>query len=145
MPTYDYFCQKCDTTIEIIHSIKDTDIKFCETCQSELRKLISPGCYVANAYSAHGTLADHKEMNHTKKVKDLERAIKKRRNLFGSADVGDPSDKPDPRHIVRRGKTIGGQHIEVDKKAFIKAAAKDDYTVNKAIQALKKNKNDKKI
>lgn len=142
MPTYDYFCQKCNETIELVLSIKNSDIQICETCKSEMQRLISSGSYFAS--SMNGTLADHKEVNHTKRVKDLDRAIKKRKKLFGSTDVGDPVDKPDPKHIVRRGKTIGGQHIEVDKKAFIKAAAKDDYTVNKAIQALKKSKNDKK-
>ncbi len=39
-----------------------------------------------------------------------------------------------------KGKALGGQHFEVDKKEFIKAASRDDYMVHEAQKALKKKK-----
>lgn len=33
MPSYDYFCQRCDTVIELTHTMKDCDvIHRCEKC-----------------------------------------------------------------------------------------------------------------
>ena len=85
-------------------------------------------------------MADHKQNEHTKKVKDPERALKRRRAMFPGDFSGSsiPKDKADPKHIVRRGKTLGGQqNIDVDKKDMIKALAKDNYAVQKSIEIIK--------
>ncbi len=88
----------------------------------------------------NGGVADHKESEHKKKVHDRERSVKMRKKAFGSDSVGDSVDRPDPRHIVRRGKTLGGQQKEVDKSEFIKAAAKDPLIVEQCEKALKNQK-----
>jgi putative FmdB family regulatory protein len=42
MPTYDYICRKCENTVEIIHSIKETPVIKCEECQDQvMERLIS--------------------------------------------------------------------------------------------------------
>jgi len=87
----------------------------------------------------NGSIADHKESEHTKKVKDPERAVKSRKKECGRDAVGDPSMNTDPRHVVKRGRTLGGQQKDIDKDEFIKAAAKDPVMVKKAQDALKKS------
>jgi putative FmdB family regulatory protein len=42
MPTYDYKCENCGNTFEILQSIKDEPLKLCEHCGHEsLVKVIS--------------------------------------------------------------------------------------------------------
>jgi hypothetical protein len=48
--------------------------------------------------------------------------------------------KTDPTHVIKKGKVIGGQQIDIDKKDMIKALAKDNYSVQKAIDVVKKGK-----
>lgn len=86
------------------------------------------------------TLADHKENEHTKKVKDPERAVRSRKRAFGHDAVGDPSMETDPIHVVKRGRTLGGQQKDVDKGEFIKAAARDDKMVEVAQKAIQNSK-----
>jgi len=99
-----------------------------------------PGTGSAIMFNTKGTIADHKQSEHTKKVKDFDRAVKSRKKAFGTDSVGNPSDQPDPKHIVKRGRTLGGQQKEVDKTEFIKAAAKSNHIVDVAKSALKKSK-----
>jgi hypothetical protein len=120
--------------------MKDESKHLCETCKSVMDKLISGGAYVIST-GLNPTLSELKETDHTKKVKDPERAIRMRYKAFGKDAVGDPKMESDPMHIVKRGKTIGGQQTEIDKKEFIKAAAKDASIVDTCQKALKKRKN----
>ena len=85
------------------------------------------------------TLEDLRETNHTKKVKDTERAYRSRKRAFGADDVSKLRDKPDPKHIIK-GRTLGGQQKEVDKQELTKALAKDDFAVKTAMDVLKKQK-----
>ena len=109
----------------------------CSKCKSKLEKQLSSTFYVAMGMKP--TMSDRKEEEHRKKVKDPERARRRRIKVFGHDAVGDPVDKPDPRHIVKRGKTIGGQQMEVDRGEFIKAAAKDPAMVRVAQESIKKS------
>ena len=43
MPTYDYFCAKCDKTYEFFQSMSDTPIQKCSVCDNKLRRLVSGG------------------------------------------------------------------------------------------------------
>ena len=43
MPTYDYFCNKCDKTYEFFQSMSDAPIKNCSVCNAKLRRLVSGG------------------------------------------------------------------------------------------------------
>ena len=114
MPAYDYLCTKCNEIIEIRHSMSSTETYNCDICNTILEKQISSTFYFAGSIA--GTLQDKKESEHTKKVKDPERAIRMRKRAFGHDAVGDPSMQTDPKHIVKRGRTLGGQQTEVDKK-----------------------------
>lgn len=139
MPLYDYKCPECDQVEEIQHSIhKDPKFK-CSNCKSHMDRQISLGSYLITG-GIKGSLEDRKEAEHTKKVKDPERAVKARKRAFGTDAVGDPGMTSDPRHVVKRGRTLGGQQKDIDKGEFIKAAAKDDYMVNEAIKAVNKSK-----
>ena len=136
MPTYDYFCKKCEMTTEIAHSIhKDPKLK-CKKCHTKLIRIISISSHIIES-GIKQKAEDYKEDEHKKKVKDIERAARARRKLFGS-EAGQPKDKPDPKHIIKRGKTIAGQNIEIDKSDFIKAAARDPYLVTKAQEIAQK-------
>lgn len=138
MPIYDYQCSDCEQIEEIRHSIHEDPKIICSTCMSEMARLISKSSYVITN-GIKGSLEDHKEKEHTKKVKDPERAIRARKKEFGQDAVGDPSMQSDPRHVVKRGRTLGGQQKDIDKAEFIKAAAKDDCMVNEALKAIKKS------
>ncbi len=116
----------------------------CPECGHKyLAKQISSTFHVATSYHVSPTLADHKETEHTKKVKDFDRAVKKRKKQFGSSAVGQPVDRADPKHVIK-GRTLGGQEMDVDKKEFIQAAAKDPAMVKTAQNALKKSGSKKK-
>lgn len=43
MPAYDYFCEKCDITVEIYHSMTETPEILCEKCNSPMRRIVSGG------------------------------------------------------------------------------------------------------
>jgi putative FmdB family regulatory protein len=138
MPTYDYICPKCDHWEEIFHMMSDETPRPCPECNTAMVKQLGTGYIASKGFKP--TLEDLKEEDHRKKVKDPERARRKRIKEFGSQAVGDPVDKPDPKHIVKRGRALGGQQKEVDKQEFIKAAAKDEGMVRAAKKALKESK-----
>ena len=138
MPNHDFLCNKCETIVEISHSMSDSSPKICEKCGSEMIKQISCGYIASKGFKP--TLADNKETDHGKKVKDLERAVKMRKRAFGHDAVGDPVDRPDPKHIVKRGKVLGGQEKEIDRNEFIKSTAKDPFIVDQCKKILDKQK-----
>tara|TARA_Y100000590_G_scaffold75128_1_gene82986 strand:+ start:191 stop:451 length:261 start_codon:yes stop_codon:yes gene_type:complete len=43
MPTYDYFCEKCQNTIEYFQSMSDSALEKCPKCNNKVRRLISGG------------------------------------------------------------------------------------------------------
>jgi putative FmdB family regulatory protein len=135
---YDYLCKKCDTIIELSHSMSNTSPKLCNKCGTEMTKQISCGYIASKGFNP--TLADHRETEHTTKVKDLERAVRMRKRAFGHDAVGDPVDKPDPKHIVKRGKVLQGEEKTIDKDAFVKAMSRDNQTVEKCRQILENQK-----
>jgi putative FmdB family regulatory protein len=137
MPSYDYLC-KCGHLTEIMHAMSDETERACPECGEVMNKQIGIGYLATSGFKP--TLADLRETDHHKKVKDKDRAVKMRKREFGHDAVGDPVDKPDARHIVKKGRTIGGQQMEVDKKDFVKAAAQDPAMVRIAQDALKKEK-----
>ncbi len=141
MISYDYKCPKCDQVEEIQHSIHKNPKYKCSNCKTRMERQISSGSYVI-ASGIKGSLEDYKESEHTKKVKDPERAVKSRTREFGHDAVGDPSMQSDPRHVVRRGRTLGGQQKEVDRNEFIRAAAKDPVMVQKEVDSLQKKQNE---
>lgn len=136
IPTYDYYCESCGFEQEVIHRMSDNSKIKCSECKKNMTKKIGMGYLITSGINP--TLADHRESEHTKKVKDPERAVRMRKKAFGHDSVGDPSMQTDPKHLIR-GRTLGGQEKEVDKKEFIQAAAKDPAMVKTAQEALKKS------
>lgn len=134
---YDYQCPACEQVEEVIHSIHKNPKITCSVCDVKMSRLIGYGGYVITK-GIKGSLKDHKESEHTKKVKDPERAVRSRKKEFGHDAVGDPSMQSAPRHVIKRGRTLGGQQKDIDKNELTKALAKDDYAVQKAIESLKK-------
>ena len=134
---YDYLCLNCNILYEIQHGMSCEDNYECPECNACLEKQISSNFHIGGSMKA--TWADLKEENHHKKVKDFDRAVKSRKRGFGHDAVGNPEDKPDPKHLVR-GKVIAGQDKEIDKQEFIKSAAKDPLMVKVAQDAIKKSK-----
>lgn len=135
MPTYVYACDKCETKIEIVHSIKSEDKYFCEKCKTELYRVPVMPFYVINK---DGGYQDYKDGERKKLVYDKDRALKKRKRAFGSEAVGTPVDTPAKEHVFRKGRTLGGSQKEVNKAEFIRAVSKDNYAVEQAYKALKK-------
>ena len=43
MPTYDYFCEKCQNTFEYFQSMSDSALEICPKCNNKVRRLISGG------------------------------------------------------------------------------------------------------
>ena len=43
MPTYDYFCEKCQNTFEYFQSMSDSPVEKCPKCNNKVRRLISGG------------------------------------------------------------------------------------------------------
>ena len=43
MPTYDYWCEKCDTKTEVFHGINETPEVKCPKCESLMKRIISQG------------------------------------------------------------------------------------------------------
>lgn len=136
MPFYNYGCEKCGNVQEERHGMNESPIIKCSNCKGKMDKLITAD--FSFKFGHFKSRAEKKDSEHMKKVKDPERAVRMRKKAFGREAVGDPSMKTDPRHIIKRGKTLGGQQKEVDRSEFIKAAAKDPMMVAKAQEALKK-------
>jgi len=141
MPTYDYLCNECGNLTEIMHAMSDNSERLCPECGEMMTKQIGIGYLATSGFKP--TLADLRENEHSKKVNDKERAVKMRKRAFGHDAVGDPVDKPDPRHVIKKGRTLGGQQMDIDKNEFIKAAAKDPAAVRLAQDALRKSKEKK--
>jgi len=135
---YEYLCEKCKKLYEIQHSMSCDDQFNCEKCKKPLVKQISMPYFASKGFKP--TREENKENDHKKKVKDPERARRNRIKAFGSSDVGVPKDKPDPRHIIKQGRTLGGRQMEVDKTEIIKALANDPLSVKLAQDSLKKKK-----
>ena len=136
MARYDYECEQCHAVTEVMHGMQESPKVLCEDCGSQMIRLISANFTVKMGHFR--TRAERQEEEHQKKVKDPERAVRARKKLFGHANVGDPAMKTDPKHVIRRGKTIGGQQVEVDRTDFVKAAAKDPLLLKTAQDALQK-------
>ena len=135
MPIYDYHCERCNTTVEVKHAMSQKKRPRCEACKSPMKKQFSTAqTFICKS----GGVENWKDKEHTKKVKDKERAYRSRKKHFGSFEA--PVESPNPMHIVKRGKVIAGQDKEIDRQEFIKAAAKDDYTVKVCENVLKKKK-----
>lgn len=141
MALYDYQCSKCGFIKEVRHLMSEKPAIKCPECKAKMHQTISGTAYIA--IGTGKSIEQHKEEEYMKKVKDPERAARMRKKAFGKDSVGDPPDKNDPRHIVKKGRYKDGGTMDVDKDAVIKAVAKDDAAFNHVQKALKKAKSKK--
>lgn len=139
MPIYEYQCPKCEKIEDHMHSMSESPKVACPDCKKTMNRLISANFNIVSG-GWNGTIQSRKDADRQKKIKDLDRAVKMRKKMFGSDAVGNPVDKADPKHVVRRGKTIAGQQMDIDKRELTKALAKDDLAVAKAKEVLDKKK-----
>lgn len=124
MPTYDYLCESCNASTEIFHAMFDDSPRMCPECNHEMTKLISAGYALIHPANPQSQLQ--------KDIKEREERAKDLRNKpVSRSHAGTGSGK---------GKALGGQHMEIDKQEFIKAAAKDPLIVEQCKKALKKSK-----
>lgn len=42
MPTYEYRCEKCERTVEVVQGFTDAPLTVCESCGGALRKVYAP-------------------------------------------------------------------------------------------------------
>jgi putative FmdB family regulatory protein len=100
MPTYDYQCESCGTTVEVFHRIEEPAPATCEACGAEggMRKLISPGSGLIFRGSGF-YITDYKNKRPAGKEKDNSqakesegKAPKAKKEKTGGADAG---SKPD--------------------------------------------------
>jgi putative FmdB family regulatory protein len=42
MPTYEYRCERCDHSVEVVQSFTDAPLTTCESCGGQLRKVYAP-------------------------------------------------------------------------------------------------------
>ena len=101
MPTYDYRCESCGTTVEVFHRIDESAPVTCESCGAEggMRKLISAGSGLIFRGSGF-YITDYKNKKPAGQEKDKSqakesegKAPKSKKEKAGEADSG---SKPNP-------------------------------------------------
>lgn len=54
MPIYEYKCEKCGHTLEVIQKLSDEPLTFCPVCQENaLKKLLSAGSFRIQGPGVH--------------------------------------------------------------------------------------------
>ncbi len=124
MPTYEYICEHCEYQDEIFHMMSDESLQMCPHCNKPMNKQIGAGYVIVKNPN-----------NASSEIKDRQERAKERRSQ--------PKQRTHPGVGSGKGKALGGQHFEVDKKEFIRAAAKDPGMVKVAQDAIKKAKDRK--
>jgi putative FmdB family regulatory protein len=55
MPTYEYECQKCGHSFEVMQSFSDAPVSKCTECRGKVRKLFSPPAIIFKGKGFHCT------------------------------------------------------------------------------------------
>ena len=94
MPTYDYYCEKCETTFEIFQSMNDKKLKKCidQSCGGSVERLLGTGAgiifkgsgfyetdYRSDSYKA-GAKAEKDKKNPVVMTQLRKNLIKEKRN-----------------------------------------------------------------
>jgi len=137
VPTYDYGCKNCGNVMEVIHRMDEKPRIKCPECGKRMGMQFSSTFNVM--MNIKGTVEDYREREHKKKVKDPERAVRMRKKMFGKEAVGDPCMKSDPKKVIKK-KIIKEGGATVDKKDFIKKAARKEGVVRQAQEVLKRQR-----
>ena len=123
MPTYDYFCETCKDTVEIFHWMSDESPRMCEKCGKQMIKCIGCGYAIIRDNSSDAQMKRDIGARQEQSQELKSKPIKRTHSGKGSG----------------QGKALAGQHMEVSRQDFIKAAAKDPVIVAECQKALKKS------
>lgn len=121
MPFYDYACDTCETTQEIFHLMADDEKRLCSKCNKAMRKILGCGRAIIHDSNSKTSREIAARQEKAKEIKN--KPVARTHSGTGSG----------------RGRAIGGQHMEIDRADFIRAASKDDLMVDVAQKALKKS------
>ena len=132
MAIYEFTHPKTQEVFEVFRPMSQSNEAFFAPDGVECNKVFSsPQICVRGDMSGM-----RREIEHQKITKDPERARKKRRKLFGSADV---DNIPKSEWYQKHKKIKSAKHGEISKKEFVQQAARNDGAVKAAQEALKKN------
>jgi putative FmdB family regulatory protein len=144
MPIYEYQCIKCSNVQEQfllmskVHGLDKIDPKLrCDECSklNVMKRVVSSSIQVKDPSRIRLNGDPKKEAEYEKRAKDPERARRNRRHKFGCDGISitqSPFYKKEKR-IKAQGKN------DVDKKEFIKAAARNPNAIKAAMKATKRN------
>ena len=135
MPSYDYYCDKCDDMIDVYHSIMKNPDVICEACGKHRKRQIGTGMVIIKPDKPDRY--ERSESAHKERVKDPERARRMRKKKFGTEGIS--ITKSPYYHKEKRVKAQGTSQ-EVDKKEFVKSAARNPNAMKAAIDVLNKKK-----
>lgn len=133
MPSYDYYCEKCDDMIDVYHSIMKNPDVICEVCGKSRKRQIGTGMVIIKPDKPDRY--ERSEAAHKERVKDPERARRMRKKKFGTEGIS--ITKSPYYHKEKRVKAQGTSQ-EVDKKEFIKSAARNPNAMKAAVDVLNK-------
>jgi putative FmdB family regulatory protein len=92
MPTYEYRCERCGHTVEVVQSFSDGPLTTCESCGGSLRKVYAPVGIVFKGSGFYKT--DSRSSSKSPKI------------AVANADAGGGSsekpDKPEKKDEVKR-------------------------------------------
>lgn len=150
MPTYSFHCQKCDSDFEsfskvfrkepIGEIIPDYDCKVCLD-RGGVKRIWPDDLDISLVVGEFKDRQAKQDEDHRKKAKDPDRAMKIRKKEFGSDNVNvKKSELAKREHKIQKKIIPHSQGVsqDMDKKEFIKAAAKNPKAFKAAQEALKK-------
>lgn len=152
MPTYTYVCEdkKCRERFDAFKKSMISNVAIgevdhdvvCEHCGKQGGKRVWPDeLDITIAFGEFRDRQDKKDDDHTKRVKDPERADHSRKHAFGGENVRTPrSEIAKQNHKIRK-RTVPASDSkagEVDKTDFIKTAARNPRAVAAAQAALRR-------
>lgn len=55
MPLYEYICEKCHQSLEVVQKFSDAPLEVCPACQGPLKKTMSLGGFALKGEGWHNT------------------------------------------------------------------------------------------
>ncbi len=95
MPIYEYECQKCGETFELLQSISDSPLKKCKYCNGKVEKLISLSTFQLKGTGWYATDYANKNNNNNSRSKEKGSTTEKKKEEK-SPKVPHPANTPGP-------------------------------------------------
>lgn len=134
MPLYEYKHPKTGEIFEDIRTFANGDKPFVADDGVKCPRIMSTSFSLIIG-EAKPDRYERKEMDHGKKVKDPERARRMRKNKFGTEGI---SITKSPHYHKQKRVKAQGTTNDIDKKDFIKSAARNPNAIAAAENVLKK-------